>query len=349
MLEPRMLNICFTSDENYVQHLAASIASILTNANVDDHLFFWVVDDDITEKSKSEIEKLKKIKDFNISYIKVDEKEFREFPRRKDGLALNSYFLIKVPNILRETNKVLFLDCDIIVRTSLRPLFEIDLKNNYALAVEDINSAQFRKERNIPDEFFYFNSGVLLLDCKKWRKERLEETCFEFVKKNGHKFKFQDQEVLNGVLGGRVGKLGIEWNFQYVNNYIGSFNEEEFKKAKENPAIIHYITTDKPWKKESLNYFGAEYWKYLRLTRFFEENKEILVKKLDFMLSELNNVNLELESVRKKIINTQTELEIIRNSFSWRIASILQRFINFVFCEECFFRGKIRNLLRKIF
>jgi lipopolysaccharide biosynthesis glycosyltransferase len=319
-----MFNICFTSNENYAQHLAVAIASILKNARMEDDFLFWIVDDNISENSKEKIESLKYIKDFKIEYIKINADEFKNFPRRKDGLALNSYFLIKVPNLLKQANKILFLDCDIIVRKSLNELFDIDIDDYYILAAEDINNISFKKERNISDEYFYFNSGVFVLNCKKWRDDNIEHECFRYVDENGNKFVFQDQEILNGVLYKKAKKLDISWNFQYVNNYVGSFDNELYKKVKENPSIIHYITSNKPWKKDSFNCLLFEYWKYLKLTQFFDENYEILMETLKTSLNELNNSKNELSFIKNTKYSIVNAILFIIGAIKRRMGIIIK-------------------------
>lgn len=268
-----MLNICFTSDENYVQHLAVAMASILKNSNQAEEFFFWIVDDGIAPESKKKLERLKKIRPFELKYLAVDPSEFENFPRRKDGLALNSYFLLKVPNMVGEVKKMLFLDCDIVVLRSLWPLFEMDMGPNYILAVEDINNLSFKKQRKMPKDSFYFNSGVFMLNCERWRDDNLEKKCFEYVLNNGHKFEFQDQEVLNGVFCGKAKKIGLEWNFQFLEGYLGSFDKNLFEKAKKDPAIVHFITHEKPWKEGCRNIFAEEYWRYLEMTEFWDGAK----------------------------------------------------------------------------
>lgn len=353
-------NICFTSDENYAQHLAVAIVSILKNSDINDEFCFWVVDDNISIESKGKIERLKSIKDFKIEYLIVNSNEFIDFPRRKDGLPVNSYFLIKVPDMLDKIDKMLFLDCDIVVRRRISDIFNFEIGDNYILAVEDINGEQFRKERNMREGCFYFNSGVFVLNCKKWRKDNIENKCFEYVKKNGHTFKFQDQEILNGVLCEKAKKIDLRWNFQYVNNYKGGFSNEEFDKAKNDSVVIHYITGEKPWKANELDEVTIEYWRYLIMTPFFIDNREKFEQKIDLILEYLKKrgeMLYKLENIEKKFILTKKELldniENINNIYSskeWRIALGIQKIFKTIFPVNSLRRNfamKLFNFLKK--
>ncbi|MBR3627658.1 MAG: hypothetical protein IKN42_02285 [Elusimicrobia bacterium] len=54
------INICLISDENFIQHLAVTMASILSNAGIDDDLYFYILlDKELSVNSKEKIIKLK--------------------------------------------------------------------------------------------------------------------------------------------------------------------------------------------------------------------------------------------------------------------------------------------------
>lgn len=341
----KKIDICFTSDENYVQHMAVAIASILKNSDSKDEFHFFVVDDGISDNSKNKIEKLKRIKDFEINYLEINKESFKDFPRRWDKIPLNSYYLLKVPNVLKSIDRLLFLDCDIIVRTSLKDLFNIDFEGNYIIASEDILGKQFGKELGISNNSFYFNSGVFVLNCKKWREDDLEEKSFNYVRKNGKSFRFQDQEVLNGILNGRAKKVSFQWNFQFVNDFFGTIDCKEFEIAKKDPFIIHYITADKPWKKESLNYFSGEYWKYFIMTPFYDDSKNLLVEKINFLSQEAqkySNLGSEYLKLKENFDILKNELDSIKGSHKWRIINYVSLLFSFFFPHKTIRRKILR-------
>lgn len=345
-MDYKKIDICFTSDENYVQHMAVAISSILKNSDEKDEFHFFIVDDNISDDSKEKIEMLKLIKNFEIDYIFVDTDIFRKFPRRWDGLSLNSYYLLLVPNILKNKERLLFLDCDVVVKKSLLPLWSMDFEGRIILAAEDILNHNFRTPRGISDKYFYFNSGVFLLNCKKWRDNNLEKKCFEYVKNNGHKFQFQDQEVLNGMLHRDAKKIDLKWNFQFVNDNTGTLDIKDFERAKANPVIIHYITAAKPWKKETCNYLSGEYWKYFVMTPFYENNQNLLVEKINFLSQEVqkySNLKKEHSKLTENHNILKRELLNIKKSYKWRIAI----FFNSLF-SRLFPHGTIRRKILRM-
>ncbi len=324
------IDICFTSDENYAQHMAVAIMSILINADKNDEFSFWIVDDNISENSKKKIDILKKIKDFDISYIVVNKDEFKDFPFRKDYVSSNSYYLLKVPSILKNNDRLLFLDCDVVVQKSLAPLFFMDLDGRCIAAAEDIHAKRHKERMGILDKFLYFNSGVFLLDCEKWRNNHMEEKCFEYVKRNGKNFVLQDQEVLNGVLHNDVKEIDLKWNFQHVHNYVGDFDKNYYEEIKKDPSVIHYITGDKPWNRDDLNCLSIEYWNYLMKTSFFEGDiVNTFMGKMKTSINKLKKINEVQEEVdfwrgqenilTKRVNILEEELSNIKKSLRWKI------------------------------
>ena len=63
------INICFTCDDNYGEYAAVTIASILSNADHNDQLTFYIISHNLSKDKQEKIDHLKNIKDFKIQYI----------------------------------------------------------------------------------------------------------------------------------------------------------------------------------------------------------------------------------------------------------------------------------------
>ena len=94
------MHIFFASDNKFVLPLINALSSILRYSNKDDFYHFYILDKNISSKNKSRINKLKKIKDFDIEYIKVDNSLFLDCPLTKEckHVSLQTYYRYKIIN-----------------------------------------------------------------------------------------------------------------------------------------------------------------------------------------------------------------------------------------------------------
>ncbi len=260
-------NICYSLDSAYVEQLAVSIASILKNADVNENINFYILDGGLTKKDKKEIEYLKNIKNFNIEYLPIDNNDFSDYPLlKKDNIdykdyhvTLPTYFRFKLPSLLNSLSKVLYLDCDVIVNSSLKGIFDTNI-DNYAVAmVLDADSTKESKRLGLKK---YFNAGVMLLNLDFWRENNLELRLLDYAKNNKHKILWQDQDIVNSVLFEKIKELPNVWNYQYLQYE----RVESDKLAK--TIIFHFAGRFKPWLIPFEHFIYDLYYYYLGFTPF---------------------------------------------------------------------------------
>ena len=204
--------------------------------------------------------------------------------------------------------RVLYLDCDTVVLKPLRRLWETELGDAYHPASDRAGTAGEEKtagaefvmaavqEPTIYEEVKgylgmrkadpYFNAGVLLIDLKRWRTERLTDKVISYYAEIAEQSLFNDQDALNGLLKGRIRTLSPRWNFFTNYRYFRydtlcrmqpsyrRIPEEVFRKAKRSPAVIHYAGDERPWYAGALNYYGKAYERYLAMTPWKDTPKE---------------------------------------------------------------------------
>ena len=263
-------NICYSLDSEYTEQLAASIVSILKNSDEKENINFYILDGGLSKKDKTAIETLKKFKKFNIKYIQVNKKDFTSCPLLKEKgeehkdyhVTLPTYFRFKIPEFFPDIDKILYLDCDVIVRSSLKSLFETNIDNMAAAMVPDAESDKEALRLGLKT---YFNAGVILININYWRENNIEEKLFSYAVNNKDKILWQDQDILNAVLQDDIVSLDKIWNFQY------------FLYEKINPAflskcnILHLAGRFKPWLLPFEHIIYDIYYYYLSFT--FRKNK----------------------------------------------------------------------------
>ena len=254
------INICMAFDNNYAKYAGVTIASILSNALDDEILNFFILDDDITEENKQKISDLQKIKNFNITYVTIDKDMFEDYKKIKTHkyISLATYYRLKLCQLIPNIDKIIYLDCDIVVNSSLKELWLTDMYNTPIAGVKDLcfDKSNFST---------YVNAGMLLMNLEYICNNNIEDKYLEYARKNSDLITCGDQEIINAVLNGKIKILNNCWNVQVANVFTMSSRISR-------PSIIHYIGSNKPWMKNSWTWYKEYYYEYLRLTSWFEED-----------------------------------------------------------------------------
>lgn len=259
------INVALSCDENYSKYAGVVIASILANAKNDDELNIFILDGGISKASKQKILSLKNIKDCDIEFVQVNDKLFEDYKKIQTHhyISVAACYRLKLASLLPNIDKIIYLDCDVTVCSSLKDLFNINLEHNVIAGVWDIDL----ELKNYQSK--YINSGVLLIDLNKVRTQNIENELLEYTQKNINNIKMGDQEIINNVLNDRILNIDEKYNVQ-SECYI---RRSSFTK---NPIIIHFIGDKKPWHFGSWSVHKYLYFKYLQMTPWALSPKELL-------------------------------------------------------------------------
>ena len=266
--------VCIT-DENYCMPTSVAITSMKMNKKEASQYTIHVITYNISEEAK---EKLLSLQDtnFNINLIeaKVDNR-FLDLRKGDGDLHVTPAALLKfdIPQILSNVGKVLYLDGDVLIQDDLRDLYNMDIKGKYAAVVKDIISERnpkhlkFLKYKNK----FYFNSGMMLLNLTKLRKDNITDKLVAYrLTGINH---FMDQDALNVVFKENVLYISPRYNFlnkfyewwdgEKLSVFYGENMPEKEKSAYKNAVVLHLGSHEKPWIYD-MGYLTALYKKYYR-------------------------------------------------------------------------------------
>ena len=124
------MNICFTANDKYAPFMSTVIVSILKNSKEDEDFYFHVITNDISDENKKMIEELKKIKQFDIKYYTPNIEKYNKWFEKinhKRYYAPSIFYRLDIPDLIPNVDKILYLDCDIIVNSNLSELFNMDI------------------------------------------------------------------------------------------------------------------------------------------------------------------------------------------------------------------------------
>jgi lipopolysaccharide biosynthesis glycosyltransferase len=234
------------------------------------HLFHDSIAGYELAKLKSLVEKYRS----EITFYEVEPAAFQDL-RVDKWVSAATYYRILGPRLLPTSiSKVLYLDSDIIVRGSLTRLWSTDLADYALAAVSDCND-NARKALGLAEGTKYFNAGVLLINLRFWRQKNVAERAISFAKENPEKIQYWDQDALNATLAHQWVEIPQCWNWQYWRRTIPGTEME--------PAIVHFLTENKPWHWSNDHPFKREYRRYRLKTpwrRYREEDQPRLPQRL---------------------------------------------------------------------
>ena len=264
-MDRQNINVCVSCDDNYSKYAGVLITSILYNAAEDDKLSIYILDGGISQEKKEQILSLKSIKDCNINFIQINPELFSQYAKVKthNYISIATYYRLKLAQLLPDIDKIIYLDCDVVVNTSLKDLYDIDI-NNYLLAGGSDN-----KKRMVKENPTYVNAGILLINLDKIRTDNIEEEFFKYTKENINTITKGDQEIINEVCKGKIKVIDSCWNVQ-TSNFV---NRSDYTSK---PKIIHYLSKEKPWKFGSYSYHKNYWFKYLQITPWKLSDEEFI-------------------------------------------------------------------------
>lgn len=205
------------------------------------------------------------------------------------GISTGTYLRLALPELLPETDRILYMDADILVRGSLRALWETPMEEKLLAAVKGAVNLSDKWEWNSRRDYwnllegqrgYYINAGVTLLNLAEIRGRGLKKAWDELA---GRKLYYQDQDILNITCKGAISYLPLKYNrLAYMpkeeyHRFVeeGLCTQEEYAQAMENPVIVHYAG-DKPWNRYDTN-LGELWWEYVNaqpdLAHLFDEEK----------------------------------------------------------------------------
>lgn len=295
------MDICLSSDDNYAKYMATAMISILKNSLEDEEIVFHLLDGGISDDSKEKLLSLKKIKNCEIYFYTPDIKKYEEWYSRGNYELWSpaTFYRLSIPSMIPNIDKILYLDCDIIVNLSLKELFKIDIENYYALVCNDVDGLGK----------YYFNAGVLMINSKLWRESNIEDIFYDYYSKNYSSYEFPDQDLLNEALKGKVKIIDRKWNFLPVlYNKPLEISIDDYIEANKK-SIIHYIVY-KPWDTNSTvvkSIFLNYYWKYYMYNPWLKDDKELV----NILLKQYENDSRDAGKLRDLLLINQNFIKKI--------------------------------------
>lgn len=271
------INVAFTIDKNYPMYTILAINSILVNNDSNSDYTFYIIENNLTNKNKQFMRNFVENQNQKIEFINLDTnivdkgKYFYTFSEGKRITPIGMARII-IPEILpKDIERVIYLDGDTLITGDLKDLYNYDLGNNYVGMAKNIGHLEYKMYKFDT----YFNSGVIVMDLNKLRKNDVSNKMIEYLSTHSEEFIYDgqtdnsvylypDQDLINIILDGKIKKLDQNWN----NQTIGQIALVNCNLR----GILHYIGPIKPWYFPKSHSYGVElyyqYWQQSPLKKY---------------------------------------------------------------------------------
>lgn len=279
-INKEIIPIVFAVNDAYSLIAGVAIYSLIENASADADYNIYILKTNLSEEHQRRLKDLEK-GNVKITVIDVSESVFGNRDVTSSHLTIEAVYRLLIPELIPQYDKVLYLDCDLIVMGDILELYHYEIED-YILGaarcyVDKPREIYYREHLNL-SYTAAFNTGVLLINMKKFREENIKEKCRELLEEDWKRekkiFTLMDQDVLNITCEGKVFFIPAIWNCPNGSYFIGGqiYDEykEDFELAYKEPKVLHYTTYLKPWHNPA--YPRADvFWEYARKTAFYEE------------------------------------------------------------------------------
>ena len=255
------ISISFCISDNYAQHMAVVIASIIAN-NPGEPFVFHVLHSNVTSLTAERLAEYERTYDnVTIKFHKIDVSSFHDekLPITLTHVTKEAYYRFLLPDVLpKEDRRTIYMDVDVLcVRRGIRELWETDLCGNPIGAVLDDDTGWKRGLIGL-QQGMYFCSGMLLMDLAMLRSGGYVGKLVSALRTHSDKLIWMDQDVINIVFDGKIHKLPCVWNCA-----------DQYNPFRRDVIQWHFLCqTRKPWCNIWKNITWIPYFKYLLKTPY---------------------------------------------------------------------------------
>ena len=286
--------IFFSTDNNYIPFLDVAIKSLIANASKDYQYKIIILNSGLEQKNMELVEQNEN-ENFTIEFADVTEavKDLKDKLPNQYHFGLATWYRLFIQSMFPHYDKILYLDCDIVVLGDISKLYFTDLEGNTIGGVIEnwiLHSPIFSlytKEAVGIESKNYINAGIMIIDLAKFRKQKIEEQFTELINTYNFNVIDPDQAYINYLCRGKIKYLSFSWNrtpLEYV--------------ECENPNIVHYALGTKPWQNPNM-FLGSYFWNYAKYSPFYEDITKVTESfdELERLKKERAGIDIQIQAI----------------------------------------------------
>jgi UDP-glucose:(glucosyl)LPS alpha-1,3-glucosyltransferase len=257
-------HIAFCVDNHYFRSMGATMLSIIAN-NPDKQFTFHVLAFSVADEHRARLLKLETLHPVKTHIHIISPDLFSQFSHfiSSTYYSPSIFTRLAIPDVVKEyTDKVLYLDADILCVGKIDELMTLPMEDTVAYVVPDAKVTTQRRVAalNLSEEK-YFNSGVLFMNIKQWRAQQITERTIQALLSDRKDLRFPDQDALNIALEGKAIYIDKRWNYLY--GLINDLEQDHRAMRDVGDAVfIHFAGSVKPWAEWCLHDSRSLFAKY---------------------------------------------------------------------------------------
>ncbi|MDR1392346.1 MAG: glycosyltransferase family 8 protein [Clostridiales bacterium] len=292
MFKIKEIQIAVAFDENYAYPAIVMLTSLFENAlDNTKYIVTAMIPSNLSDETKSKVISLNELyQSHEIIFYDMGD----AFINAPCDLRFSTatYYRLKLPDVLKDQDKCIYIDVDTIVLKDLQELHDIDIENYYIAGTRDV--APFTNYENIKERMIkignvdtdnYVGSGLLLFNLKKMRQDDIYKKFKNLISTKAKLLVYYDMDTLNAICYGKILLIDLKFHvFNYFHHYDCArniyYSDKDLEEAKQNPHIIHYVGF-KPWQNRNVPL--SDFWfNYAKKSKFYYE----ICKKFDLRIEE---------------------------------------------------------------
>ena len=277
-----MIHIACCSNEKLAPMFGVVVTSVGINVTSDDGMMYLLHNG----LKRSTVKRLQKIADrYNVrlKFLEINLEILKDCPTN-DKIHYGNimmYARILLPSMLPNLDKVIYLDCDLVVCKDLKSLWETDVNDVAVTMAPDLLYQDKATLSRLGINNNYLNSGVIVMNLDYWRKHDVQNRLLSYIIDKGKELIYNDQDALNVILDDELRQLPVKYNvtphyfLKNPDNYPKEMHEE-IRDARINPIIFHFLGKIKPWslgcylpgKELFMKYQKASGWRHFTIEKY---------------------------------------------------------------------------------
>ncbi len=265
------MNVVYSSSDSYAPIAGVSLYSLLVNNTESEELNIFIVDNNISKKNKDKF--ISMCNEFSRPLYFVPIADIEKLAGTSIDIGrwnISTFGRLFEASLLPEwVEKVIHVDCDTMVMSSLEPLWNMDMTGKTVAGALECIGDNYKTEIGLSPDDTYINAGNIMLNLKKIREDNTEELFKKYISEHAQ-LSFVDQAVLNACVPSDE-KLVVPLdynaysmvfyvkykNLKKVKRVTSYYSEKEVLNAVKNPCIVHFTTCfmdgTRPWMENNFH------------------------------------------------------------------------------------------------